>query len=67
MPRLPADDPPSEEAPPAESESVATETKVESEKTQVKQQPTSATAEKSGLNVAATEDVEAAFEELFKS
>jgi hypothetical protein len=56
----------SEEAPPAEAETTATETKVESSETQVKQ-PASATAEKSGLNVAATEDVEAAFEELFKS
>lgn len=56
----------SEENPPAEAETVATETKVESSETQVKQ-TTSATSEKSGLNVAATEDVEAAFEELFKS
>ena len=56
----------SEEAPPAEAETAASETKVESSETQVKQ-PASATTEKSGLNVAATEDVEAAFEELFKS
>tara|TARA_A100001037_G_scaffold67550_1_gene60026 strand:+ start:73742 stop:74566 length:825 start_codon:yes stop_codon:yes gene_type:complete len=55
-----------EEAPPAESETVASVTKVESSEAQVKQ-PASATSEKSGLNVAATEDVEAAFEELFKS
>jgi hypothetical protein len=56
----------SEETPPAEAETTTTETKVESSETQVKQSA-SATAEKSGLNVAATEDVEAAFEELFKS
>jgi hypothetical protein len=56
----------SEETPPAEAETTTTETKVESSETQVKQ-PKSATAEKSGLNVSATEDVEAAFEELFKS
>lgn len=56
----------SEETPPAEAETVASDTKVESSETQVKQSP-SATTEKSGLNASATEDVEAAFEELFKS
>ena len=58
----------SEDTPPAESVDTETESKVkvESSETKVKQ-PTSATTEKSGLNVAATEDVEAAFEELFKS
>ena len=56
----------SEETPPAEAETVASDTKVESSETQVKQSP-SATTEKSGLNASTTEDVEAAFEELFKS
>ena len=56
----------SEDTPPAESVETETDVKVESSETKVKQ-PASATAEKSGLKAAATEDVEAAFEELFKS
>lgn len=57
-----------EDAPPAESvtEGEESSVKVESSETKVVQ-PSSATSEKSGLNVAATEDVEAAFEQLFKS
>ena len=59
----------SEDTPPAESETeTETETNVTVEASETKvTQPASATAEKSGLNTAATEDVEAAFEELFKS
>lgn len=53
--------------PPAESVTEAeSSVKVESAETKVVQ-PKSVTSEKSGLNVAATEDVEAAFEQLFKS
>ena len=56
-----------EDAPPSESVTDGeTSVKVESAETKVVQ-PKSATSEKSGLNVAATEDVEAAFEQLFKS
>ena len=56
-----------EDAPPAESVSSA-EVVVESTQTEVKQpKVASATAEQSKPNATSTEDVEAAFEELFKS
>jgi len=56
-----------EDAPPAESVST-NEVVVESTQTEVKQpEVASATSEKSKPNATSTEDVEAAFEELFKS
>tara|TARA_B100002019_G_scaffold101093_1_gene87143 strand:+ start:145 stop:975 length:831 start_codon:yes stop_codon:yes gene_type:complete len=56
-----------EDAPPAESVS-SDEVVVESTQTEVKQpEVASATSEKSKPNATSTEDVEAAFEELFKS
>jgi len=57
-----------EDAPPAESaeESPSKQVVVESTQTEVKQ-PKSATAQESKPNATSTEDVEAAFEELFKS
>jgi hypothetical protein len=56
-----------EDAPPAESVS-SDEVVVESTKTEVKQpEVASATSDKSKPNATSTEDVEAAFEELFKS
>ena len=56
-----------EDAPPAESVSTD-EVVVESTQTEVKQpEVESATSEKSKPNATSTEDVEAAFEELFKS
>lgn len=57
-----------EDAPPAESVGSSEEVVVESTQTEVKQQEVaSATSKQSKPNATSTEDVEAAFEELFKS
>lgn len=57
-----------EDAPPAESTASDTPKQVVVEATQKEvKQPTSATAQESKPNATSTEDVEAAFEELFKS